>query len=1204
MRALADGSSCQGSVAPGNALYWSIEVICRQPGPSHRAAINVHPEYGEVILGTNLDEDAIFRRARLIPALKQRVRFVDHACGDDTALRARVAKLLKADESPWTKFDGGFKKVSGGHEVTPAIANYHLLEKIGAGGMADVFSAEQLVPFHREVAVKVQRTNRVGSASFRRFEREQQTLAKLKHENIATIYDAGITANGNPFVTMELVRGVPITTFCNDHRLTIAARVRLMRDVCKGVEYAHHHGIIHRDLKPENILVTELVRGPQPKIIDFGVAKNSEALNEPKQTEDGQILGTLDYMSPEQIRCEFSAVDAHTDVFSLGVVLHEMLVDEIPLARELKQTNALADRLKCLCETVPRSVSRTLRDVKASPEFAHARGTNVDGLAKQFTPVLDQIVSRMLAKRVEERYATIEHLTADLDRYLNGGASGEKSTPKHTGNWWQQPYSLGLVCLLSFLLISGFVALLSSQKESVLERKGANNTTRGAEHPGVVAPLAETPGLDREVGGMNGKLEVIDLSTERDGEPDIPERAKEKFYYLVHDMRPVAAFQFAKSWGAGPLLDQLRNELVVDVKLRGIPEEAEVAICDWNNEPFEWCGVKVTGETVMLPLGEVFIETLQKRVVPSVRVRVTCSGYRTKEFVLNSSEVRTFGGEIELVKQIASNPDDMTLVFGAAEHVEVNAKYPSPRASSSVAFWFDTLEVSNQEYLEFVEAGAYESPEFWSSTPFLLDGVVQPFETAMKLFLDRTGHPGPASWIDGRFPDGTEMHPVAGISFFEATAYARFRGKRLPTIGEWRQAASGRTMSALVVRSNFGSEGPARCGKHTGISRFNVRDLGGNVREWCSTVDQRGQGYILGGSWKSPRKVLSLNVAADRWNRDTANGVRCCKGSLEITQDAADGSKVDEFLSSNQQAEVTLLAPPAELRAIHDYDPNNATEARGNQVDNETLSELGVFYTIAELDSAADAAAADDTSFHLHLFAPTGSVQPVGCVMMLSEPHEFSPYKQHGSELAITETGAYAMAAKIVTERRMVLCILELGADRGSGGESHVVSKGSMLGENSQRPDLSRNRVMKAMRALDYLASRRDLDSEQFCLLAFGATGQDAVRLLALDDRLQGGVLVSTGYENQSKLGSRFMDFKKQGFGTYHYAPLVTQPVLMINSSLDLEFPEITSQLPLYNELGSNTKERIKILHGGSLQEPEQLDDVLLHAVAWLGDMF
>ena len=145
---------------------------------------------------------------------------------------------------------------------------------------------------------------------------------------------------------------------------------------------------------------------------------------------------------------------------------------------------------------------------------------------------------------------------------------------------------------------------------------------------------------------------------------------------------------------------------------------------------------------------------------------------------------------------------------------------------------------------------------------------------------------------------------------------------------------------------------------------------------------------------------------------------------------------------------------------------------------------------------------------------------------------------------------------------------------------------------------------MKAMRALDYLASRRDLDSEQFCLLAFGATGQDAVRLLALDDRLQGGVLVSTGYENQSKLGSRFMDFKKQGFGTYHYAPLVTQPVLMINSSLDLEFPEITSQLPLYNELGSNTKERIKILHGGSLQEPEQLDDVLLHAVAWLGDMF
>lgn len=1148
--------------------------------------------YGEeCFLGIELDEYAIFRRALMIPAAKQRSKFLDQICGDERVLRDRVAKLLKADGSDWGTFDGFLSDQSLSTpdcDGAPSIENYHFLEKIGAGGMADVFAAEQLLPFYREVAVKVQRTNKFQLESVRRFELEQQTLAKLTHENIATIYDAGHTREGYPYVSMELVKGEPITQFCNDHCLNITERLHLMQGVLNGIEHAHHHGVIHRDLKPANILVTETLRGAQVKIIDFGIAKDTEAFDAEQRTRDSQILGTLDYMSPEQIRSVVE-VDAYTDVFSLGVILHEMLVDEIPLAREIDRTTCLEERLRCLCETVPAPISSTFRELKGSTEFAKSRKTSVDDLMVQFTPALDQMVSRMLAKRAEDRYGTVQQLSVDMQRVLDGeGLKSQATQGLLTTSSNRRFYPSFVFVLVVFVLLVGVGKLMTSGSRVVIESDGPNGTgmiiSRGSEE--VRSPVD----VDSD-----GRLD----STGR-GEPESEnagflERSKEEFYYLVIDMRPVAASVLAEAWPAESQLDQLWNELMVDVGISGIPDHAAVEICDWNNEPFKWHQVNRKGDSVTLPLGEVSIQTRQTVVAPSLRMRITCSGYETKEFVISADELDAIEGDIKLMKDAEGVPDGMRLVIGATDTIELRTKDGLKAWFKENGFWIDVHEVSNQDYQEFIEADGYQSPEFWSSAPFLMDGEVLSFGSAMKRFVDQTGNPGPASWIGGRFPEGMELYPVSGISFFEAAAYCRFRGKRLPTIVEWRKAISSCTKWALVARSNFASDGPEICGANSGVSRFNIRDLGGNVREWCSSVNQNGSGFILGGSWENTRQVIHQNVAVDRWDRAIVNGFRCCKDRSETAKTQADRRQADTYMSTPIKRRTQIPATLAELNALHKYDRSKLTEPRGNQIQNARLAERRVTYAIAQLNAPYD-----QKHFLLHLFAPAEVRKRLPCVVVLSDLQWFSDLTTGSSPAMMIKTESLVDIAALVSQGGVVLCIPEFSNKTPrrleGNGEKALGIPGN--GNKKELPPHSIIRAKHVMRSLDYLASRTDLDSNQFFLLGIGDHGADAVRLLALDDRFQAGSLIATGYKKQSRLGLRLDATKQKVPDVYHYAPHARQPLLMINGAYDLEYPELTCQKPLFNELGSAVKEKIKI---GSdlLNDHQQLNAALLHAIKW-----
>jgi serine/threonine protein kinase len=302
------------------------------------------------------------------------------------------------------------------------IGSYRILEKIGEGGMGEVWLAEQTEPVRRKVALKVIRRGMGSARVVARFEAERQALALMDHPAIAKIHDAGVTSGGRPYFVMEYVHGVPINEYCDRNALTTRERLRLFTEVCHGVQHAHQKAVIHRDLKPTNVIVARIDDRPYPKIIDFGVAK---ALAQPLtdrtlHTEYGVLVGTLEYMSPEQADLKSQAVDTRSDVYSLGVMLYELLVGILPFGREeFRNAGFEAMLQKIRREEPPRPSARlSTMDGKTSEESARNRGVAPTVLRRQLAGDLDWITMKALAKEPSRRYGSANDLAADIFSHL------------------------------------------------------------------------------------------------------------------------------------------------------------------------------------------------------------------------------------------------------------------------------------------------------------------------------------------------------------------------------------------------------------------------------------------------------------------------------------------------------------------------------------------------------------------------------------------------------------------------------------------------------------------------------------------------------------------------------------------------------------------------------------------------------------------
>jgi serine/threonine protein kinase/Flp pilus assembly protein TadD len=374
-----------------------------------------------------LDEKAIFNVAREIGSPDARAEYLRQACGSDASLLERVQVLIRAydDQSSFLEsppITGISQTIDRPVAETPGsvIGPYKLLEQIGEGGMGTVFLAEQTHPIQRKVALKVIKPGMDSRKVIARFDAERHALALMDHPNTARVLDGGTTDTGRPFFVMELVKGVPITRYCDDHRLKPRQRLELFLPVCQAVQHAHQKGIIHRDLKPTNLLVAEYDDKPVAKVIDFGVAKATgpKLTEQTLFTEFGQVVGTLEYMSPEQAKLNALDIDTRTDIYALGVVLYELLTGTTPLPKKLLRQAAFDEVLRIIREEEPPRPSTRLSTTEDLPSIAANRGLEPRKLSGLVRGELDWIVMKALEKDRSRRYETANGLAMDLERYL------------------------------------------------------------------------------------------------------------------------------------------------------------------------------------------------------------------------------------------------------------------------------------------------------------------------------------------------------------------------------------------------------------------------------------------------------------------------------------------------------------------------------------------------------------------------------------------------------------------------------------------------------------------------------------------------------------------------------------------------------------------------------------------------------------------
>ena len=312
-------------------------------------------------------------------------------------------------------------------EPSSQIGHYKLLQQIGEGGMGTVWMAEQEQPVRRRVALKLVKSQLASKEIIARFEAERQALAMMDHPNIARVLDAGTTETGNPYFVMELIKGTQLNEYCDKHELSIRSRLQIMVDICSAIQHAHQKGILHRDLKPSNVLVSEVNGKPVPKVIDFGLAKalehTTKLTDKTMFTQFGQVVGTLQYMSPEQAVMDSIDIDTRTDIYSLGVLMYEMLAGSTPLDNDTLNKNALLKILELIREKDPPRPSTRLSSIaNTSVEISRQRKIAPSKLQQILKGELDWIVMKAIEKDRNRRYGSAAGFAEDIQRFLNSEA--------------------------------------------------------------------------------------------------------------------------------------------------------------------------------------------------------------------------------------------------------------------------------------------------------------------------------------------------------------------------------------------------------------------------------------------------------------------------------------------------------------------------------------------------------------------------------------------------------------------------------------------------------------------------------------------------------------------------------------------------------------------------------------------------------------
>jgi len=1004
------------------------------------------------------------------------------------------------------------------------LGRYQIRSKLGAGGMAEVYLADDL-QLGRPVALKLlPAEDQADPTARKRLLREARAAATLEHQNICAVYEVG-EAEGHVFIAMQLVEGQTLDARLRQGPLdlgdTLAIAVQIVDALCQ----AHERGILHRDIKPANVMLT--ARG-QAKVMDFGLAKLTSAgagTHGDTQTASiasapGAILGTVPYMSPEQLRG--AETDRRSDLFSVGVSLYEMVSGRRPFDDSSPAATASA-----ILTRDPLPLARFAPDTPAE---------------------LERIVAKSLRKDPEERYQTAADLLVDL-RALRDERTFQVRLERST------PLSDRSPAVVNAGVTSGVAAASRPRVRAahvaaivalvVLGGAGWWWKQRAdvARATAQLSPLAVLAEARRH-------FEAYDLAVAL--EPQLPGDL------TIAGLMPVISDTMSATTdppGARVYLKRFAPDAA-----GGLPARQLVGTTPLKN--------------VRIARGEYILSVEMDGYAPYER---TVSGVTIRAGTLTIAPPPI---QVETrLQTAAAMPAGMVFVPGS-DYRLASWSRPTDRRARLVDYYIDKFEVSNREYKDFINAGGYVKREYWIH-PFLKDGRSVGWDEAMAILVDRTGLPGPREWSNQNPPDGKADHPVTGVTWYEAAAFAAFRGKQLPTAFQWEKAARGGLGPAagvtfmpwgafypgdtLAHRANFGSGTMPVASNEFGMSRFGASNMAGNVSEW--TMNDSSEGYLAtGGAWGDPTYTFAQYGGRPGFFNSDKLGFRLALSAPGATGDQG-GSRI-EIANEIPTYLPTPVSTFNTLAAAYRYEPAPLDARIEETVETPDWKREKITFNGAGGERAI-----------AYLYLPHHVARPLQVLHYVPGGDVASGFR------SITDSMDERMAPFVKLGRAAFGVVL-----KGYIGRLRPAGTALLDGTTVEYLEHVVERTTELRRGLDYLETRPDLDRTRIGFVGPSTGAQIGLILAALETRYRTVVLIGAGVP----IGyTRVIEQANP----VNFASHVRAPKLIVQGRYDEDSPLRTAAEPLFKVL---TEPKQLVLYDGGHVPP--LEIVVKAASAWFDD--
>jgi formylglycine-generating enzyme required for sulfatase activity/dienelactone hydrolase/predicted Ser/Thr protein kinase len=981
------------------------------------------------------------------------------------------------------------------------LGRYEIRSALGAGGMGQVYLAED-TELGRRVALKVLPSDMMADdVARKRLLREARAAATLDHPHICSVYEVG-EADGRRFIAMQFVDGGTLDDRVKRASLPADEAIAIAADVADALADAHAHGVIHRDIKPSNVMLT--ARG-QAVVVDFGLAKagfGSEGARDDAATASvlstpGAVLGTVPYMSPEQVRGE--PLDGRSDIFSLGVVLYELLSGQRPFAD--KSAGAIAS---AILTREPPPLARFAPDLPAE---------------------LERIVAKALRKDPDERYQTAKDLLIDLralreERSFQAklARSAPPSSPGRPAGGSARRGRMAAIALVAMLAVAmaGWFAW-----RTIRARRAA----------------AELPRIEALAGATR--------------------------YFEAYD----AAAVVERELRGDQTLARLMPTISMTVSVKTDPPGARVHLRRFAPDPSGAIPPRsLIGVTPVANLRVArgkYVLAIEKEGYAPVERTVSGALLRMDALVVMPPPIRL---ELRLVPA-GTMPARMVFVPGGEYRLSAWSRPTDARVRLD-DYFVDKYEVSNAEYKEFIDAGGYAKPEFWTH-PFLKDGKTLSFDEAMRVLTDRTGLPGPRGWSGQNIPEGKASHPVADVTWYEAAAYAAFRTKTLPSVFQWEKAARAGVAGVissimpwgvfypgdtLAAHANFENNGTMPVvSSEFGMSPFGAYNMAGNVSEWTANDTSEGR-VATGGAWGDPTYVFAQYAMLPGFYSSSKLGFRCARAAAgAIGDQGASRIEIKEEIpvySASSQANLeTWIAryryerTPLDARVEETQDTPAWTRER------ITLAGADGERAIAYLYLPKHVA----KPLQVVYFVPAGDVNQGLRSLPASMEDRVGPFIKAGR-------AAFGVVLKGYIERLRP-------ADDVRPSPATV-----------EYFDRIKNRITDLRRGLDYLESRQDVDASRIAFFGPSAGAQIGLILAAIETRYRAVVLVGAGLPNEYR--SWIPEANPVNFAAH-----IRAPKIMVQGRYDEDTPLKTAAEPLFRLMPE--PKRLVVYEGGHVPPVE-----------------